>query len=208
MAPARVLIGRALRVGMLVLLALLAGSRGISPADEDVPLRVAATPYRGTVVDDKTGQPLPSVAVIILWQRLDDQIQGLRRLAAARETFTNENGEFVHDVAAVERQLPPRTFAPRVVAFRPGYAPLPDTPQLFPPGVPATGFAGADAEVRLVPLTDAEDRAEAFNTFIGMLSAAQLFPPSELPETSELIRYELQSLGATPARPAPPGGGR
>jgi hypothetical protein len=207
MATARLLIGPRLGFGMLALLALLAGGPGVR-ADEDTPLRVATTPYRGTVVDGKTGQPIPSVAVVILWQRFDDQIQGLRRLVAAREVFTNELGEFTHAVAAVERQLPARTLAPRIVMFRPGYTPLPDTPQLFPPGVAAGRFAGAGAEVRLEPVSAYEDRSEAFNTFVGMLSAAQLFPPTELPETSELIRYELQSLGVKPARPVSPGGGR
>jgi hypothetical protein len=207
MATARLLIGPRLGFGMLALLALLAGGPGVR-ADEDTPLRVATTPYRGTVVDGKTGQPIPSVAVVILWQRFDDQIQGLRRLVAAREVFTNELGEFTHAVAAVERQLPARTLAPRIVMFRPGYTPLPDTPQLFPPGVAAGRFAGAGAEVRLDPVSAYEDRSEAFNTFVGMLSAAQLFPPTELPETSELIRYELQSLGVKPVRPVSPGGGR
>jgi len=91
MAAARLLIGPRLGFGMLALLALLAGGPGVR-ADEDTPLRVATTPYRGTVVDGKTGQPIPSVAVVILWQRFDDQIQGLRRLVAAREVFTNELG--------------------------------------------------------------------------------------------------------------------
>ena len=127
MATARVLIPYLPGIGMLVLLVLLAGGRDAPRADEDTPLRVATAPYRGTVVDGKTGQPLASVAVIILWQRLDDQIQGLRRLAAAREVFTNERGEFMHEVTALERQLPARTLAPRIVMFRPGYAPLPDS---------------------------------------------------------------------------------
>ena len=208
MATARVLIRRPLGLAILAALLLLAGTHRVSRADEDAPLRVATAPYRGIVVDGKTGQPLASVAVIILWQRLDDQIQGLRRLAAAREVFTNEKGEFTHEVTALERRLPPRTFAPRIVMFRPGYAPLPDTPQLAPPGEAAGRFAGAGAEARLVPVTTYDDRVEAFNTFIGMLSAAQLFPPTELPETSELIRYELHSLGVKPVRPAAPGGGR
>jgi hypothetical protein len=197
MATTRVLIGA-------VVLTLLVNAGTVSAQDDDVPLRPSAGPYRGVVVDDKTGQPLPSAAVIILWQRLDDQIQGLRRLSGAREVFTNEQGEFVHDVRSVEGRLPPRTFAPRIVIFRPGYAPLPSRPQLFPPGVAAARFAEAGASVRLTPVTDYEDRAEAFNTFIAMLSAAQLFPPTELPETSELIRFELESLGARPMKPATP----
>jgi hypothetical protein len=159
------------------------------------------------VVDDRTGLPLPSAAVIILWQRVDDEVPGLRRLSGAREAFTNEHGEFVHDVASVEVRLPPGTLAARIVVFRPGYAPLPSQPQLFPPGVPAARFTDAGASARLAPVTDYEDRAEAFNTFVAMLSAAQLFPPTELPETSELIRFELERLGARPMKP-PSSGGR
>jgi len=199
MATTRVLIGA-------VVLTALLNAGAVSAQDDDIALRPSAGPYRGVVVDDKTGQPLPSAAVIILWQRLDDQIQGLRRLSGAREVFTDEQGEFVHDVRSVEGRLPPRTFAPRIVIFRPGYAPLPNRPQLFPPGVAAARFAEAGASVRLTPVTDYEDRAEAFNTFIAMLSAAQLFPPTELPETSELIRFELESLGARPMKRATPSG--
>ena len=199
MATARVLIAA------IVLTALVGASRGAAQ-DDDTPLRPSAGPYRGVIVDDKTGQPLPAAAVIILWQRVDDQIQGLRRLSAAREVFTNEHGEFVHDVASVEGRLPPQTFAPRIVVFRPGYAPLPSRPQLFPPGVAAARFTEAGASARLAPVTDYEDRAEAFNTFVAMLNAAQLFPPTELPETSELLRFELESLGARPMKPTPPGG--
>lgn len=200
MATTRVLIGAAV-------LTLLLSAGPVSAQEDDGPLRPSVGPYRGVVVDDKTGQPLPSAAVIILWQRLDDQVQGLRRLSGAREVFTNERGEFVHDVASVEERLPPRTFAPRIVIFRPGYAPLPSRPQLFPPGVAAVRFAEAGATARLTPVTDYEDRAEAFNTFVAILSAAQLFPATELPETSELIRFELESLGGRPVKPAT-GGGR
>jgi len=194
--------------GALALLMLAVAGSVSATEDEDAPLRVSAGPYRGVVVDGQTGQPLPSVVVIILWQRLDEQIQGLRRLIGAREVFTNEKGEFLHDVASAEARFPPRTFAPRIMIFRPGYAPLPSTPQLFPPGVAASRFAGPGARVSLAPVTDHEDRAEAFNTFVGMLNASQLFPATELPETSELIRFELQSLGVRPAQPATPGGSR
>jgi len=205
MAAARLLTGPRLGVSALALLVLFVGP--VPAADEDAALRVAPAPYRGTVVDEQTGRPLPLVAVIILWQRLDEEIQGLRRLVAACETFTDEKGEFVHDVAAVERRLSTHTFAPRIIIFRPGYVPLPDTPQLSPPGVAAARFA-AGAEVRLAPTADREDRTEAFNTFIGMLSAAQLFPPTGLPETAALIRDELESLDAKPIRRLPSGSSR
>jgi hypothetical protein len=208
MATACLLSLTARRLGGVLTLILVASAGPISAQDEDTPLRAPAGPYRGTVIDEKTGQPVLSAAVVILWQRLDDQIQGLRRLAAAQEAFTNEKGEFVHDVAATEGRLPPRTFAPRIIIFRPGYAPLPSKPQLFPPGVAASRFSGAGSQVRLVPVADYEDRAEAFNTFIAMLSASQLFPATELPETWDLIRFELESLGARPPKPPAPGGTR
>jgi hypothetical protein len=205
MAPARLLSLMARRLGGVLL--LIPASAG-SAQDEDTLLRAPAGPYRGTVINEKTGQPVPSAAVVILWQRLDDQIQGLRRLAAAQEAFTNEKGEFVHDVAATEGRLPSRTFAPRIIIFRPGYAPFPSKPQLFPPGVAASRFIGAGSQVGLVPVSDYEDRAEAFNTFVAMLSASQLFPATELPETSDLIRFELESLGARPPKPIAPRGTR
>jgi hypothetical protein len=205
MATTRLLSRAARRLGGVLMLILMASAVSISAQDEDTLLRPPAGPYRGTVIDERTGRPVPSAAVVILWQRLDDQIQGLRRLAAAQEAFTNEKGEFVHDVAAAEGRLPARTFAPRIIIFRPGYAPLPSKPQLFPPGVPASRFAGSGSQVKLAPVEDYEDRAEAFNTFVAMLSASQLFPATELPETWDLIRFELESLGARPPRPTAPG---
>jgi hypothetical protein len=204
MATARLLARTRSLVGAAAL-TLTATAGPIAAHEDDAPLRRAASPYRGVVVDDHTGQPLAAVAVIILWQRLDEQTQGLRRLSGAREVFTDEKGEFTHDVHGMEGRLPPRTFAPRIILFRPGYAPLPARPQLFPPGVAAARFAGAGATIRLAPVTDYEDRAEAFNTFMTMLSATQLFPSTELPETTELIRFELETLGARPMKPEPPG---
>ena len=105
MATTRVLIGA---VVLTLLVNAGPGSRRTTTSPS-----APTGPYRGVVVDDKTGQPLPSAAVIILWQRLDDQIQGLRRLSGAREVFTNEQGEFVHDVRSVEGRLPPG-HSPRV----------------------------------------------------------------------------------------------
>ena len=148
------------------------------------------------MLDAQTGQPIPDAVVVILWQRLDDEIAGLRRLVTALETFTNSDGEFVHDVRAVEAKLPPRTLAPRLLMFRPGYTPVPDRPQVRPPGVAAARFAAPAATATMTAVSDLDDRSEAFNTFVAMLSAAQLFPATQLPDTAELLRFELQTLGA------------
>ena len=187
----------------LIVLALPAQVRA---QDEDL-LKGPAGPYRGRVLDAATGRPIPDAVVVILWQRLDDEVAGLRRLVTALETFTNSDGEFVHDVRAVEAKLPPRTLAPRLLMFRPGYTPVPDRPQVRPPGVAAGWFAAAAATATMTGVSDLDDRSEAFNTFVAMLSAAQLFPATQLPDTAELLRFELQTLGARPL-PDPSRGGR
>ena len=191
-------------------LALLLAAVGVACAaaeDEEVVLRAPGGPYRGRVVDGQTGRPVPDALVVILWQRFDDEIQGLRRLVTARETFTDSTGAFVHDVAVLESKLPPRTLIPRLLVFRPGFTSVPSRPQVSPPGVPASQFTGPGGLATVTPVSDYEDRAEAFNTFIAMLSNAQLFPPTGLPGTEELIRFELQSLGVRPS-PVTPRGGR
>ena len=176
--------------------------------DEDTLLKSSAGSYRGRVVDAQTRQPIPDAVVVILWQRLDDQVEGVRRLVTAQETFTDSKGEFIHDVREVEAKLPARTLAPRMLMFRPGYTPVPDQPQVRPPGVPAAPFSGPGATATMTAVANYEDRSEAFNTFIAMLSAAQLFPGTQLPDTAELLRFELQSLGARPPQPVEPRGGR
>ena len=204
MAAARVL---RLAAALALLLAAIGGGHAAAE-DEEVTLRAPAGPYRGRVVDETTGQPVPDALVVIQWQRFDDEIRGLRRLVAARETFTDSNGEFVHDVGGLESKLPPRTLTPRLIVFRPGFTSVPSRPEVSPPGVPAGRFAGPGDVATVNPVSDYEDRAEAFNTFIAMLSNAQLFPPTGLPDTEELIRSELQSLGVRAPTSVTPRGGR
>ncbi len=139
--PARPRTRHVWRVVAFALIVLALPSPARPQESEDTLLRAAAGPYRGRVLDAQTGQPIPDAVVVILWQRLDDEIAGLRRLVTALETFTNSDGEFVHDVRAVEAKLPPRTLAPRLLMFRPGYTPVPDRPQVRPPGVAAARFA-------------------------------------------------------------------
>jgi len=212
MAAARVLrrfvrLVRSRPAVLAVLLLALAWPIPTAAQDEDPPMKAPAGSYRGRVVDARTGQPIPDVVVVILWQRLDDQIEGVRRLVTAQETFTDAKGEFLHDVHAVEAKLPARTLAPRILMFRPGYTPVPDQPQVRPPGAPAARYAGPGATATMTAVADHEDRSEAFNTFVAMLSAAQLFPATQLPDTAELLRFELQTLGAR-SLPEPSRGGR
>ena len=195
-----------LAAALALLLVAVGGARAAAEDEEGV-LRAPAGPYRGRVVDGQTGRPVPDALVVILWQRFDDEIQGLRRLVTARETFTDSNGAFVHDVGTLESKLPPETLTPRLLVFRPGFTSVPSGPQVSPPGVSASQLTGPGGVATVTPVSDYEDRAEAFNTFIAMLSNAQLFPPTGLPDTEELIRFELQSLGVRPL-PVTPRGGR
>lgn len=224
MAAARVLSRRvglaivvpAMMVGLATLVSVVPArltpegvrARVAAAQEEDVLLRSPAGPYRGRVLDAQTGQPIPDAAVVILWQQIEDQTTGTRRLAAAQETFTDSQGEFIHDVRTLEGKLPTRTLAPRLLMFKPGYSPVPDRPQVRPPGVAAAPFAGAGATAAMTAVSDPDDRSEAFNTFIGMLSAAHLFPGTLLPDTAELIRFELQTLGVRPLPSDTPRGGR
>ena len=215
MATARVLrwgvAARSSLTGLaLVVLALPpvlgAGPDMAAAQDEEMLIQPVET-YRGRVIDAQTGQPIPDAVVVILWRRVDPQSFG-PQLVTAREAFTDSQGEFVHDVRAVEAKLPLGSLTPRLIMFRPGYTPVPDQPQVRPPGMPADRFAAPGATARMTAVSDHEDRSEAFNTFIAMLSAAHLFPTSLLPDTTELIRFELQSLGAPPLPADPPRGGR
>ena len=142
----------------------------------------------------RPGSPCRRPRSIILWQRLDDQIQGLRRLSGAREVFTNEHGAVRPRRGERGGPLPPQDIRPAHRGLPPGVRAVAESAAALPPGV-AAGGSPRQGLRRLTPVTDYEDRAEAFNTFVAMLSAAQLFPPTELPETSELIRFELESLG-------------
>ncbi len=200
--------GPSAALAVLFLLGLAGQVSTAAAQDEDTLLTAPAGPYRGRVVDAQTGRPIPDAVVVILWQRLDDQIDGVRRLVTAQETFTDSKGEFVHEVHLVEAKLPPRTLTPRLMIFRPGYTPVPDRPQVRPPGVSAVRFSVPDATATMTAVSDPEDRSEAFNTFVAMLSAAHLFPGTHLPDTAELLRFELQSLGVRPLPPVPPRGGR
>ena len=175
-------------------------------------------PYRGTVVDAVSKRPLANAAVVLIWQRPDDQFPRRRLTAAVSEAMTDGAGQFVLDVASIEQRLATRTFAPRIMIFKPGYTHFPQPRMLHPPGALATRFAVPGVEVSLTPVTDYDDRAEAFNHFISLFNAndveflSLMYPTPTgkevIPETVQLLREEFQHLRAAAPQPPGPGGRR
>jgi len=208
---------RAARLTALVLLSLVTCA---TAGEDDVePLMPApAGPYRGTVVDAASKRPLANAAVVLIWQGPDGQFAGRRRTVAVSEAMTDGAGQFVLDVGAIEQRLVARSFPPRIMIFKPGYAHFPRPGMLHPPGASATRFAVSGVEVALTPVTDYDDRADAFNRFIALFNAndvdyfSMMFPAptgkEEIPKTLQLLREEFQHLLATAPKPPGPGGKR
>lgn len=208
---------KAERLVALVLLSLV--TCATAGEDDLEPLMPAPVgPYRGTVVDAAGKRPLANAAVVLIWQRPDDQFPQRRRTAAVSEAMTDGAGQFVFDVASIEQRLATRSFAPRIMIFKPGYTHFPQSGLLATPGALASRFAVPGVEVGLAPVTDYDDRAEAFNRFIALLNAAHveflslMYPTptgkEEIPETVQLLREEFKHLRATAPQPSGPGGKR
>jgi len=185
--------------------------------DDLEPLMPApAGPYRGTVVDAASKRPLANAAVVLIWQRPDDQFPQRRLTVAVSEAMTDGAGQFVFNVASIEQQLATRSFPPRIMIFKPGYAHFPQPGMLHPPGALATRFVVPGVEVSLTPVSDYDDRAEAFNQFVALFNANQveflslMYPTPTgregIPETLQMLREEFKELLATaPKRPGPRG---
>jgi hypothetical protein len=170
-------------------------------------LEAPAGPYRGTVLDAESKQPLAGAGVVLIWQRPDPYSPQQRLTLLAREAMTDGAGQFVLDVASIEEQFAKQAFAPRIVIFKAGYIPYPRERQLFPPGYSVLQFVGEGAQVLLKPTTaDYDDQADAFNQFYEVLNSAHV-PPADIPLTWQAVMEELRRLMATMPKPMR-GGGR
>lgn len=217
MAAAGVLSMKAPRLVALVFLSL--ATCATAGEDDLEPLMPApAGPYRGTVVDAVSKRPVANAAVVLIWQRPDDQFPQRRVTAAISEVMTDGAGQFVFDVVSIEQRLATRSFAPRIMIFKPGYAHFPQSEMLASPGALTSRFAVPGVEVGLNPVTDYDDRAEAFNHFAGFLKVAHvdilslMYPTpkgrEDIPETLQMLREEFKELLATAPKPPGPGGKR
>jgi hypothetical protein len=201
----------------LVLLSL--ATCATAGADDLEPFMLApAGSYRGTVVDAVSKRPVANAAVVLIWQRPDDQFPLRRKTVAVSEAMTDGAGQFLLNVASIEQGFATRTFAPRIMIFKPGYAHFPQPGMLHPPGSLASSFAVPGGVVSLTPVIDYDDRAEAFNRFIALFNAndveyfSLMYPmptgKEVIPETIQLLREEFKHLRGAAPQPPGPGGRR
>ena len=77
-------------------------------------------PYRGRVVDAETGEPIEGVVVLAVWYLVTPTPAGSSRdYYDARETVTNENGEF--EIKGKGLRILSRLEPVRVTIFKAGY---------------------------------------------------------------------------------------
>lgn len=146
--------------------------------------------YRGRVVDGSTGQPVAGAVVLIVWDEVREDSHVER--AAVREAVTNPLGEYLIDGTDLARRRA-RVLPPRMLIWKPGYAPLPDHT-----GRPAGGpVQPVETDLRLVPATTEQARIEAFNTYVHALSGFNLRSEGP-PETTRVLLEELARFGVTP----------
>jgi len=168
--------------GLLGAMILLGGRAGegaaalSGQAEEAEPyLRAPQGPYRGRVVEVRTGRPIRGALVLAIWQEDVAGEGGPPFLPYAfRETLTDGPGRFLIDGTAIETNPPLLALPPRFIIFARGYTPFPED-ATFPLGAPAAPFRGRGRVIRLRPTPDGEDRIESFNTFVAMISGFQLF---------------------------------
>jgi len=108
----------------LVLISLW-GCSATAPGDYD-----PSGTYHGEVYDMETGKPIEGAVVVVLWDKRPLlAMNGPEYLHKAVEGLTDAEGEFSID-AWRGIDLNPGTYVirkPRLVIFKPGYAPFPDT---------------------------------------------------------------------------------
>lgn len=76
-------------------------------------------PYKGKVVDIKTGKPIEGAVVAALWTI--ESVPHAQRTCDAEETITDKNGEFILPKGSCVSHPLAKIFKPDVVVFKPGY---------------------------------------------------------------------------------------
>jgi hypothetical protein len=140
-------------------------------------------PFRGTVIDVETGQPLPGVVVFADWiERWNALIETHTRFYDAREVLTGPDGTF--EIPRLPRPLWPfrRIDGPSVRVFAPGYA---EHRRVV---TPPTGEALIDPTViEMRPLKTREER-------LRQLSRSD--PPTSVPLEKQCLLRHAQNVEA------------
>jgi hypothetical protein len=184
---------------------MLVAVLGAPASQETVPSKA----YEGRVVELLTERPIEGALVVVGWQA-DHPREG-RVLYALREMLTDGSGSFRVEVGAIEAAAPAGALRPGLIAYKPGYVPVPREPSAeF--GIPVAWLQSRDGKIALKPVRDLEERMEAFNSFVeqtdgftGDLGGGTIDQIQRL--FREELRYLLERLSprslGLPARPAP-----
>lgn len=173
-------------------------SAALSQAQESGPLASSRRgPYGGRVVELLSETPLPDALVIVAWDADVDDGAG-RQPVAVTDTLTDSTGSFLIDATEIERTLPARAYAPRLMVYKRGYVCFPRT---WDRGLGRPAAPAADRTViALKPARDAEERAEALNTALMVAQRWLGFDPVRFDRFKQLMIEELRyfSPGAIP----------
>lgn len=80
-------------------------------------------PYRGKVIELETGNPIEGAVVAAIWM-IEPYVHS-ERLCDAKETLTNQNGEFELPEGRCTSHPFAEMYKPEVVIFKPGYLAYP-----------------------------------------------------------------------------------
>lgn len=118
-------------------------------------------PYAGTVVDAETGEPIEGVAVVVIWnlERFGGAGGPIAKFFEAKETLTNEKGEFIISSITGFHWWPlAKLDKPGFVFFKPSYAG-------YPSGRNRWYFEKHDSNLaNLIKLKTKEERIKSFFT--------------------------------------------
>jgi hypothetical protein len=165
-------------------------SAAFCEAQESGPLASSPRgPYGGRVVELLTDIPLPDALVIMAWDADVDDGVG-RQPVAVTDTLTDSTGSFLIDATEIERTLPARAYAPRLMVYKRGYVCFPRTWDrgLGRPAAPAA----ERTVIALKPARDAEERAEALNTALMVAQRWLGLDPVRFGRFKQLLIEELR----------------
>jgi hypothetical protein len=170
------------------------------PAHSQTYLHGYEGPYRGTVLDAETKQPLPGAVVLGVWMHVKIvPLHSSTIFYAARETVAQADGTFLLEARDIEENAPERTYPPYFEVYVPGYAPYRSS--VFRTRGSRQGWFTTGAVIALPRLKDREERLKNLPSphsyFISTKDLGDA-PFVYAPRLVESINAEAVSLGLQP----------